>query len=207
MSQNKLVDQAFLELTEDPEDTYILSNLIEDLTDPNAVQYFLEKLRPFDKKLFSEYQGELVRDLLTQWARSDGAITTAHFKEVSDWVESNIDEMDKAYISTECLQMASFYSVKANIFHGDEIEYGSEEADQLNARFSDPKMVEYWIEKAMLHAMDVDDWVYIIEIVAQPHSGLHMADVEWGKKILERGMNVLEPQQAKKLAKKAEAYF
>ena len=91
-----------------------------------------------------------------------------------------------------------FYSPQAMYFSNDETE---------NARFSDHQKIEFWVEKAIEHAKTVEHWVYIIETIAQPYPGSHLADSDWVKKILERGLATLEKKDAIKLNKKAQAYF
>ena len=199
MSQKHTVDTAFVEFEKDPEATYELSNIVEDLTEPDAIEYFLDKLKPFNAELFSMYQGStLVRDLITRWARMGGPVTSDHFKNVSDWVSENINLMDADSKNQECLDMVAFYSPNAMYFSDDEAE---------NARFSDPNMIELWVNMAMKHAENVNHWLYLIEFIAQPHSGSHLADAEWGKRILLSGVEALGEKDGKKLDTKAQGYF
>ena len=125
-------------------------------------------------------------------------VTADHFSEVSDWVASSLTLFDEDAINAECMDMVMFYSPQAMYFSDDETE---------NARFSDHEKIEFWVEKAIEHSKTVDHWVYIIETIAQPYSGSHLADSDWGKKILERGLSTLEKKDATKLNKKAQAYF
>ena len=193
MSEEKeQVDQAFLELENDPDDTYILTNLVDELTTHQAVEYFLDRLRPFSSDLCLNDGPQLIKMLLTQWIKNGGDANPIHFKEMSDWVEANIDKMEESVVTYVCLDMVVLFSPNANVF-GDQ--------------FSDQKMIEYWVGKAMDNASNTDDWVYIIEVIAQPNSGSFLADSEWGRKILELGIKALDKKEAKKLEKKTAGYF
>ena len=199
MSEKQLVDEAFAEFEQDPEASYVLSNIVGELEDADSIEYFLNKLKPYDEKLFSMNMGSsLVRELIARWALKGGNVTTDHFSEVSEWVATNLSQFDDDLINAECMDMVMFYSPQAMYFSNDETE---------NARFSDHSKIEFWVEKAIEHAQTVDHWVYIIETIAQPYSGSHLADSDWGKRILERGLAVLEKKDATKLKKKAQAYF
>lgn len=199
MSEKKIVDEAFVEFEQDPEASYILSNIVDELEEPESIEYFLNKLRPYDDKLFTMNMGSsMVRNLIARWALKGGPVTADHFSEVSDWAASNLALFDEDLINAECMDMVMFYSPQAMYFSNDETE---------NARFSDHDKIEFWVEKAIVHAKTVEHWVYIIETIAQPYSGSHLADSDWGKRILERGLATLEKQDATKLNKKAQAYF
>lgn len=199
MSEKEIVDEAFVEFEQDPEASYILSNIVSELEEPESIEYFLNKLKPYDENLFTMYMGpSMVRDLIARWALKGGNVTADHFSEVSDWVASNLTLFDEDLINAECMDMVMFYSPQGMYFSDDETE---------NARFSDHGKIAFWVEKAIEHSKTVDHWVYIIETIAQPYSGSHLADSDWGKKILERGLSTLEKKDATKLNKKAQAYF
>lgn len=198
MAEKKIVDDAFIELEQDPEATYVLSNIVTELNDPNALGYFLTRLQPYDEKLFIDFGPSLVRDIIARWALRGGAVTVDHFSQVSDWVDTNLTLLNHDGINGECMDMVRFYSPQAMYFSDDENE---------NGRFSDHQKIEFWVEKAIEHAQTVDHWIFIIETIAQPYSGSHLADAEWGKKILARGMSHLEKKDSSKLNKEAQAYF
>ena len=196
MSQKNLVDKAFTKFRKDPGAVYELSNVALDLDEAEALEYFLNKLKPFDEKLSLMLQGgtSLVRDLLSKWTLNGGDVSKEHFKEISDWVAENLLLFeDHDIIIQECMDMAILFSPQGNYFSDDQVE---------NSRFSDTKLINFWVEKGIEHAASVSDWLYIIEVIAQPYSGSHLADTEWGKKILERGIAALSNKDAKMLQKK-----
>jgi hypothetical protein len=121
-----------------------------------------------------------------------------HLKQYSDWVAENIASMDEFGRVHQCLQMAILYAPRGNYFSPDEKE---------NARFADTSMIEQWVDTAMEHASSVDDWNYIIEVIAQPDSGSNLADKAWGARILEKGMSALDAGEGKKLEARAKDYL
>ena len=53
MSEKQMVDDEFAEWEQDKEATYILTNLVEELNEPDSLAYFWEKLSPFTPELFA----------------------------------------------------------------------------------------------------------------------------------------------------------
>ena len=198
MSEKQMVDDEFAEWEQDKEATYILTNLVEELNEPDSLAYFWEKLSPFTSELFANDGAQMVQEVLFQWIRVGGQVASEHFKQYSDWVAENIASMDEFGRVHQCLQMAILYSPKGNYFSPDEKE---------NARFADTNMIEQWVDTAMEHASSVDDWNYIIEVIAQPDSGSNLADKAWGARILEKGMSALDAGEGKKLEARAKDYL
>jgi len=200
MSEIKIIDDAFKEFDEDRTATWVLTNIVDELNEPDSVEYFLSKIKPYSQSLYIDVGPDLVEDLLKRWINLGGNVTNKDFEEFADWVNNNLDA-DGDLVpnkTSQCLRVATLYSPDGNYFSDDEDE---------NRRFSDMNLLKIWVEKAIHHASDIDEWIEIIESVSGSYQGMHLRDVEWGKEILDTAINSLDEKEAKKIKPKAEAIF
>lgn len=195
MTEKKLIEEAFEEFNQDKNETYIISNLLFELKKKESFEEVIKNLTPFPDEFFSD-TGVIIsfyrKSITAGYRPKDNELDNFQL-----WVESGLTEKIDFGKSTVCLNVATFFSPGGNDF-GDE---------SLNKKYASLDRVRKWVNLAVEHAENIDQYSNIIEQVALPHQGLNLEDKKWAIELADFISTKLDDKDLKKFKKAIKHYF
>lgn len=181
MSDKKLIDDAFEAFYADEYSWFEVSNLTFEDLNTEQKQYLFDKAEQVcnEKIMPNEFM------FILRWATGQSLIIN---KDVVDKFASLVLNSEFSTDSYLAGQVAALYRKESY-------------PENFGEPFHDAEKAKNWISISFDLATSADDYIRIIESVADKYDGLHIGDMAWGKELLDQLKSKSDDKTFKKVEK------